>query len=66
MVLRLSDADRARTLQLPGAKPFVAMKGRVMKQWAVVPPGMLKELSAWVRQALRYGRSLPPKPSRRQ
>jgi TfoX/Sxy family transcriptional regulator of competence genes len=64
MVLRLGDADRERMLALPGAKPFIAMKGRVMKQWAVVPPSMLKggsELSAWLRKALRYGRSLPPK-----
>jgi len=65
MVIRLGDADRARFLALPGAAPFVAMKGRVMKQWAVVPPAMLSQparLGRWLTRALSYGRRLPPKP----
>src|SRR5262245_16926116 len=69
MVLRLSDADRAAFLELPGAKPFVAMKGRVMRQWAVVPPAMTKDgpaLTRWLKKAHAYGRSLPPKEKRRR
>ena len=69
MVLRLSDADRDAFLRLPGARPFIAMKGRVMRQWAVVPPSMVKSgttLPQWLRKAFAYARSLPPKtrPSR--
>jgi TfoX/Sxy family transcriptional regulator of competence genes len=73
MVLRLGDHDRARFLLLPGAAPFIAMKGRVMKQWAVVPPAMLSSrtaLARWLGRSLAYGRSLPPKkparPARRR
>lgn len=69
MVLRLDTANRERVLERPGARPFIAMKGRVMKQWAVVPPAMLKtrsELKGWLGQALEYGRSLPPKVTKRR
>jgi len=44
MILRLGEEDRERFLELPGAKPFVAM-GRRMKEWAVVPPAMVKSES---------------------
>jgi hypothetical protein len=50
MIVRLSAHDRAAFLALPGAKPFIAMRGRVMKQWAVV---------------LAHGRTLPPKMRRK-
>ena len=69
MVIRLDAVDRERFLALPGATPFVAMKGRVMKQWAVVPPTMLKRpaaLRGWLSRALAHGRTLPPKPERRR
>jgi TfoX/Sxy family transcriptional regulator of competence genes len=64
MILRLGEEDRKQFLDLPGAKRFVAMKGRVMKQWAVVPPAMIKSESAlklWLDRALAHGRSLPSK-----
>jgi TfoX/Sxy family transcriptional regulator of competence genes len=64
MVVRLSANDRAAFLALPGAKPFIAMRGRVMKQWAVVPPSMLKSratLARWLARSLAHGRTLPPK-----
>jgi TfoX/Sxy family transcriptional regulator of competence genes len=69
MILRLGETERARFLELPGAKPFIAMKGRVMKQWAIVPPAMLESgsvLKPWLRKALAHGRSLPPKAVRRR
>jgi TfoX/Sxy family transcriptional regulator of competence genes len=68
MVIRLAADDRERFLALPGAAPFIAMKGRLMKQWAVVPPAMVKSparLGRWLARALAHGRSLPPKPVRR-
>jgi TfoX/Sxy family transcriptional regulator of competence genes len=67
MVIRLGDKDRERFLALPGATPFIAMKGRVMKQWAVVPPALTRSqppLRAWLGKALRHARSLPPKAER--
>jgi TfoX/Sxy family transcriptional regulator of competence genes len=68
MVIRLGERDRERFLALPGAKPFIAMKGRVMKQWAVVPPAMTSSpprLKAWLRRALAHGRALPAKAARK-
>jgi len=64
MILRLGDKDRAAFLALRGARPFIAMRGRVMKQWAVVPPAMLRSrttLRRWLARALVHGRALPPK-----
>jgi TfoX/Sxy family transcriptional regulator of competence genes len=68
MILRLGEADRATFLALRGTKPFVAMRDRVMKQWVVVPPALLKSdatLTSWLRRALAQGRSLPPKRGKR-
>ena len=68
MILRLAEKERAKFLALPGAKPFVAMRGRVMKQWVVVPPTLLTSdpaLTAWLRKALAHGRSLPVKVGKR-
>ena len=69
MILRLSDDDRAEFLALRGAGPFEPMPGRPMREYVVVPPGMLSRtaaLSGWIRRALGYARSLPPKqPGRR-
>jgi TfoX/Sxy family transcriptional regulator of competence genes len=64
MVMKLGDAHLGRLLALPGAKPFAAMKGRVMRQWAVVPPAMLKDAAAlkgWLGKAKAFCASLPPK-----
>ena len=68
MILRLGDRDRERFLAIPGATPFVAMGGRPMRAWVVVPPAMvesLRDLAPWLRRAARHGRSLPPKGPRR-
>ena len=69
MVLRLGENGVARFLELPGAKPFIAMGGRRMKAWAIVQPAMVKSpsvLAAWLRKALAYGRTLPPKTVKRR
>ena len=64
MILRLGEEDRAAFLAVRGAKPFIAMGGRVMKQWAVVAPSMLKSrptLARWLARSLAHGRTLAPK-----
>lgn len=64
LMLRLSDADRAKFLKLPGAKPFAPMPGRVMKEYVEVPPDILKseaELKKWLKRGLAYAQTLPPK-----
>lgn len=66
MILRLGLADIEKFLGLPGATPFIAMGGRRMKQWVVVPAAMLKSprsLKPWLARALAHGRSLPAKVS---
>lgn len=68
MIVRLSATDRAAFLALRGAKPFIAMRGRVMKQWAVVPPSMLKSratLRRWLARARIHAGTLPPKRTRK-
>jgi TfoX/Sxy family transcriptional regulator of competence genes len=64
MILRLSVEDADRFLGLPRARPFVAMGGRRMKQWVVVPPAVVSSparLTTWLARALAHGRALPPK-----
>jgi TfoX/Sxy family transcriptional regulator of competence genes len=69
MILRLGMADVEKFLELPGATAFIAMRGRRMKQWVVVPAVMLKSeraLKPWLGRALAHGRSLPAKVSKRR
>jgi len=64
MVLRLGVSEVEKFLALPGAAPFIAMGGRRMKQWAVVPTEMVasrRALAPWLAKALAHGRSLPKK-----
>jgi hypothetical protein len=64
MVLRLGDVERAAFLSLKGATTFEPMPGRVMREYAVVPPSMLKDekaLAAWILRSQAYAASLPPK-----
>lgn len=68
MILRLGDKDCEAFMALRGAKPFIAMRGRVMKQWVVVPSSMLKSratLRRWLARSLTHGRALPPKTRRK-
>ena len=67
MIIRLSEEERARFLDLEGASPFEPMPGRPMRQYVVVPPAMVTDegpLRAWLEKALAYARSLPPKLSK--
>jgi TfoX/Sxy family transcriptional regulator of competence genes len=63
--IRLSQADRDEIAKkFPGSLPFEPLKGRVMKEYVVVPQSLYadaKELDGWLRRAHAYAASLPPK-----
>src|SRR5215472_3204015 len=68
LILRLPDEHRASFLSLPNASVFEPMPGRPMREYVVVPPGMLDspdQLRAWTRRALEYVSRLPAKKSRK-
>ena len=67
MIVRLPDDERERLLALPGASRF-EMRGRVMREYAVVPEAMTKDprkLRAWVARSFAYAQSLPTKASKK-
>lgn len=67
MFLRLSDEDRAAFRSEYGARLFEPMPGRPMRGYVLVPRFVLKSpkhLSAWMRKAMEFTASLPPKASR--
>jgi|JI7StandDraft_1071085.scaffolds.fasta_scaffold133283_2 TfoX/Sxy family transcriptional regulator of competence genes len=62
--LRLSEADRAEALTLPGVHPFVPNEGRPMREYICLPPELALEpsaLAAWADRAIAYARTLPAK-----
>lgn len=62
--IRLPEAARTEMLQLPGARDFEVMPGRVMGGYAVVPPEVVADdarIDAWVRRAIEHAAALPPK-----
>jgi TfoX/Sxy family transcriptional regulator of competence genes len=67
MILRLPEADRAELLKINGARIFEPMPGRQMREYVVLPAGLLatrEALRAWVAKALQYGETLKPKPGK--
>jgi TfoX/Sxy family transcriptional regulator of competence genes len=68
IMLRLSEADRAGYLQLPGAKTFEAMPGRPMREYVELTPNIMAspaEFSSWLQRGLAYVEGLPPKEPKR-
>ncbi len=64
IMLRLSEADRAEFLKLPGARPFEPMPGRPMREYVELPPEVLNSPAAvkrWMKRGLAYVETLPPK-----
>lgn len=64
IILRLSEADRARFLKLEGASIFEPMAGRPMREYVVVPQGLVEEkakLKQWIERSLAYVGGLPAK-----
>src|SRR5207248_2282749 len=64
-MMRLSEADRAAFLTLPGTSLFEPMPGRPMKEYVVAPEGLLADraaLDGWLVKSLAHTKSLQPKP----
>lgn len=64
LMLRLSDADRAEFLKIPGARSFEPTPGRTMREYVELPPAIMNssdELQDWLRRGLAYVQTLPPK-----
>lgn len=63
--IRLSNGDREEILSKSwGARPFEPMKGRIMKEYVVVPDLILKDkkgFKEWLNRSYKYVSSLPPK-----
>jgi TfoX/Sxy family transcriptional regulator of competence genes len=63
LMLRLPEEGRAEVAALGGG-PFEPMPGRPMKEYVVLPRGVLDDAAAtaeWVRRGAEYAASLPPK-----
>jgi TfoX/Sxy family transcriptional regulator of competence genes len=65
-VLKLPAPDYAAFLKLEGAKPFEPMPGRPMTGFVAVPQAMVQspELGTWLKKALSFAESQPPKTPR--
>jgi TfoX/Sxy family transcriptional regulator of competence genes len=64
VLVRLSEQDRAEALKLQGAELFAPMKGRPMKEYVVLPPGVLADKAkskAWVSKSVQYVAAMPAK-----
>ena len=63
LLVRIDPADTDAALARPHVE-LMKMGGRTMDGWVIVGPGGLKtkrELAAWVRRAVAYASTLPPK-----
>jgi len=60
--LRLSEKDRTDFVRM-GGRAFEPMPGRIMKEYVVVPKGMMKSpgLKDWIERSLTYASSISPK-----
>ena len=64
LILRLPDELRAGFVASTGASTFEPMPGRLMREYVVVPEGLLADpltLRTWADRALEYAVSLPSK-----
>ncbi len=63
LFVRLPESGRTE-LAKQGGKAFEPMPGRPMREYAEVPPSVLRSkaaLAGWVRRAFDYAAALPPK-----
>ncbi len=68
LFVRLPEDERAAAMKR-GAKPFEPMPGRPMKEYVVVPAGIVAkpaELASWIERGLAYAARLPVKQSTRR
>jgi TfoX/Sxy family transcriptional regulator of competence genes len=64
VIVRLSEDERQTALASQGATVFEPMRGRVMREYVVVPDSVAQDgraLRAWLRRALDCATRLPPK-----
>ncbi len=69
LVLRLPEKEKEEMINNSGAKPFVPMPGKTMREYVVVPSAILndpQELVLWVKKAYAYASSLPEKEQKRK
>ncbi len=62
--VRLTGAEKAEALALPGARPFEPMPGRPMGDYIVLPATVVDDDAAllpWLDRAVAVGRALKPK-----
>ncbi len=63
--LRLSEKDRTElAATFEDATPFEPMKGRPMKEYMNIPPGLYEDpdkFKQWLGRSQEYARSIPPK-----
>ena len=64
IMLRLSETDRARFLELPGAKTFEPIPGRPMREYVELPTHVMNspvQFKRWLKRGYVYVGTLPPK-----
>jgi TfoX/Sxy family transcriptional regulator of competence genes len=62
--VRVSEADRERLLELPGAHQLEVMPGKAMGRSVVLPADVVAsdpDLDTWLQRAIAFTRTLPPK-----
>jgi TfoX/Sxy family transcriptional regulator of competence genes len=62
--VRLGPAETAELLAIEGSAPFEPMPGRPMTGFTLLPSSIIDDddaIRAWVRRAIDYGATLPPK-----
>jgi TfoX/Sxy family transcriptional regulator of competence genes len=67
LFVRLGEPERTHLLESKDAAPFEPMKGRPMREYVLLSPSMLEDedaVESWMRRALEYAQSLPPKAKR--
>ena len=62
--VKLGPEQRRELESIPGSAPFEPMPGRPMTGFTLLPSSVIadeKAIRAWVRRAIDYGETLPPK-----
>lgn len=68
LILRLPEDQRAEAAQAIGARPFVPMPGRAMREYvALGAAGSVEpdQLRAWLARSFAFARTLPPKAAKK-
>ena len=70
IILRLSEDDRnSMQADFDEAEPFEPMKGRVMKEYLIIPEILyndVDEFDTWLKKSFMFVSALPPKKSKKK